>query len=221
MITSLRRQFVLILFVLSILYSPFCITNLHAGTVQLPASGQTKCYNTQATGSVTFPEISCAGTGQDGAIKAGVAWPDPRFTNNGNGTITDNLTGLIWLRNANCEDTVGGITKTGGFLTWADSLTWSNNLAAGKCGLSDGSQVGQWRLPSIKELKSLIDRSKDYPAALPAGHPFTNIQTNQYWSSSTYVHSIDRAWAVHMVNGKVTYKYKDGSNYVWPVRGGQ
>jgi hypothetical protein len=221
MIISLRRQFVLFLSVVSILYSTFFIPNLHAGTVQLPASGQTKCYNTLATGSITFPEIPCDGTGQDGDIKAGVSWPDPRFTNNGNGTITDNLTGLIWLMNANCEDATGGITKTGGYLPWADSLTWSNNLASGKCGLTDGSQVGQWRLPSIKELKSLIDRSKNYPAALPDGHPFTNIQTNQYWSSSTYVKMTERAWAVHMVDGIVTYKHKDGSNYVWPVRGGQ
>ena len=34
--------------------------------------------------------------------KKGVAWPNPRFTDNGNGTVTDNLTGLIWLKNANC-----------------------------------------------------------------------------------------------------------------------
>lgn len=221
MITSQRRQFVFFLSLLSIFYSPVFLFNLHAGTVQLPASGQTKCYDPQATGSITFREIPCDGTGQDGAIRAGAAWPEPRFTNNGNGTVTDNLTGLIWLRNANCEDAAGEITKTGGFLNWADSLTWSNNLASGKCGLADGSQAGQWRLPSIRELKSLIDRSKNYPAALPAGHPFTNIQTDRYWSSSTYVHSTDRAWSVQMVDGHLLHYNKAGSIYVWPVRGGQ
>lgn len=42
--------------------------------------------------------------GDDGALQKGVAWPNPRFTDNNNGTITDNLTGLIWLKNANCPN---------------------------------------------------------------------------------------------------------------------
>jgi len=45
-----------------------------AGTIELPQTGQTKCYDT--AGAV----IDCAGTGQDGEIRAGVAWPEPRFT---------------------------------------------------------------------------------------------------------------------------------------------
>lgn len=44
--------------------------------------------------------------GEDASINKGVDWPNPRFTDNRNGTITDNLTGLIWLQNANC--TFGG-----------------------------------------------------------------------------------------------------------------
>jgi hypothetical protein len=65
-----------------------------AGTVALPETGQTTCYDTE--GDV----IPCAGTGQDGDIQAGVAWPDPRFRDNGDGTVTDNLTGLMWLKDA-------------------------------------------------------------------------------------------------------------------------
>jgi hypothetical protein len=41
-------------------------------------------------------------THDDGDLKKGVAWPTPRFTKNNNDTVTDNLTGLIWLKNANC-----------------------------------------------------------------------------------------------------------------------
>ena len=66
-----------------------------AGTIQLPQTGQTKCYDTNGN------QIPCAGTGQDGEIQAGVAWPNPRFTDNGNGTVTDNLTGLMWTKDAN------------------------------------------------------------------------------------------------------------------------
>ena len=67
-----------------------------AGSIELPVTGQTTCYN-HDVGS----EIDCLGTGQDGDIRAGVAWPDPRFTNpDGSVPINDNcvldrLTGLI------------------------------------------------------------------------------------------------------------------------------
>ena len=66
-----------------------------ASTIQLPQTGQTTCWD--KNGNV----IPCAGTGQDGDIQAGVAWPNPRFTDNGDGTVTDNLTGLMWTQNAN------------------------------------------------------------------------------------------------------------------------
>ena len=56
-----------------------------AGAVSLPKTGQTTSY----------------ATGDDGYIEAGVAWSSPRFTNNGNGAMTDNLTGLVWSQNAN------------------------------------------------------------------------------------------------------------------------
>jgi hypothetical protein len=67
--------------------------------------------------------------GDDGDAQMGVPWPSPRFTDNANGTVTDNLTGLVWLKNANCADTVGGIA--GGAMTWANAITRSNNLATG------------------------------------------------------------------------------------------
>lgn len=114
-------------------------------------------------------------TGDDGDLEKGVAWPAPRFTDNGDGTVTDNLTGLIWLKNANCFGT----------RTWANALSDCNGLASGSCGLTDGSVAGDWRLPNIKEFQSLIDYGFCYPA-LPSGHPFTNVQGNHYWSGSTY-----------------------------------
>ena len=78
-------------------------------------------------------------------------------------------------------------------------------LASGACGLSDGSTLGDWRIPNIRELHSLVDFGRVAPA-LPDGHPFLNVQELVYWSSSTlaatpstpsYVtaHSTD-AWVV-------------------------
>ena len=52
---------------------------------------------------------------------------------------SDDLTGLVWLKNANCTDTVGGVIKSSGILSWTNALTWTSSLAAGNCGLTDGS----------------------------------------------------------------------------------
>jgi len=64
-------------------------THSFAATIQLPKTGQTHCYDTAGN------PIASAGTGQDGEIQTGVAWPTPRFAVNGNTTITDNLTGHL------------------------------------------------------------------------------------------------------------------------------
>ncbi len=48
-------------------------------------------------------DIDTTVPGEDGVLAKGVAWPSPRFTDNGDGTVTDNLTDLIWLRNADCD----------------------------------------------------------------------------------------------------------------------
>ena len=124
------------------------IYNLAGLRAPVPKTGQTTC---SISAGATVP---CAGTGQDGDFKKGVAWPNPRFTDNNNGTVTDNLTGLIWLKNANCF----------GLRTWTLALIDANTLAAGYCGATDGSTAGQWRLPNVKELQSLIDFAFNAPA---------------------------------------------------------
>jgi len=197
------------------LHFPFFIPNSHASSVQLPASGQTVCYNTAGT------VIPCSGTVQDGAIQAGVTLPVPRFTDNSNGTLTDNLTGLIWLKNANCTATAGGIVKTSGTLTWDNALTWSNSLASGTCGLTDGSSAGQWRLPNRFELESLVNYGQGNSATWLNGQGFVNVRNEVYWSSSTGANSTSDAWYVYMVAGGVVTNSKLEYYYVWPVRGGQ
>ena len=74
---------------------------LVAGTIHLPKTGETTCYDT----SGTF--IDGAGSGQDGEIQAGIAWPDPRFTDHSDGTVKDNLTGLDWMQNPTVLATMG------------------------------------------------------------------------------------------------------------------
>jgi hypothetical protein len=156
-------------------------------------------------------QTSSYATGDDGDLEKGVSWPVPRFTDNVDGTVTDNLTGLIWTKNANCD----------GKKTWSDALNYCNTLADGTCGLADGAVAGDWRLANRFELESLLDIENSFPA-LPTGHPFTNVETGDwYWSSTTYAMSTNNAWYVYFAHGIVYFYYKDSAVYSWCVRGGQ
>ncbi|MBN1814509.1 MAG: DUF1566 domain-containing protein [Anaerolineae bacterium] len=191
----------------------------------VPRTGQVKCWD--ANGN----EINCTGTGQDGEYRKGATWPFPRFEDNGDGTATDKLTGLVWLKNANCEVFFSGDSVGSNLRNWDEALAAANSLANGYCGLTDGSSAGDWRLPNVRELASLIDYSHALPA-LPAGHPFTDIQTINwgYWSSSTCVEKTaadtgDYAWIVTFAHlGKILCELKTESvpnGYMLPVRDGE
>jgi hypothetical protein len=157
--------------------------------------------------------------GDDGGVGKGVEWPNPRFTDNGNGTVTDNLTGLIWLKNANCF----------GPRDWIQAITDCNALFDGQCGLTDGSSGGQWRLPNRFELASLLDMQYYRPplsntvgtGQWKLGDPFTNLLTGgNYWSSTTYQALSGYAWYLNMYSGGFEFEPKVNVNSLWPVRGG-
>ena len=150
-------------------------------------------------------------------MTAGLAMAGPRFTDNNNGTVTDNLTGLIWLKNANCF----------GLKTWVDALILSSNLASGNCGLTDGSKPGDWRLPSEDELLALLDFWYHGPALSNTagtgqwteGDPFTGVQSLYYWSSTIGARFTGYVWLVTLWDGHAAWYSTDNNFYVWPVRG--
>lgn len=164
-------------------------------------------------------QITSYYAGDDGALERGAAYPVPRFTDNENGTVTDNLTGLIWLRRGNPF----------GLLNWKDACNACNMLADGGQGLTDGSQEGDWRLPNIRELHSLIDFSYHYPAICNTsgsgkwqrGDPFSIVNNWWYWSSTTNVHDPENAWQVNTSDGSVSDYNKSNESWLWCVRGGQ
>ena len=169
-------------------------------SVVLPETGQTTCYD--AAGTV-IPV--CAGTGQDGDLKAGVTWPAPRFVVGTGATVdcvTDNLTGLMWVRAPSVTTAI-----------WTAALTSANGLTL--CGFTD------WRLPNRKELRSLINYSLADNATALNTLGFSNVQAFYYWSSSSYAGIADHAGVVSMYDGRVSANVKSFLNYVWPVRAGQ
>ncbi len=169
-----------------------------------------------------YGEIPCDGTGQDGDWLNDAVIPVPRFMNNNNGTVTDNLTGLVWLQNASCW-----LNRT-----WKGALLAANDLSdihsSNDHGLSDGSKKGEWRLPSLRELQSLINYAHANPAVSNAvgngkhdteGDPFLNIHIWNYWPSTTFPADSKNAWFVNFYDGTIGVDSNRSLNYwVWPVR---
>ena len=160
---------------------------------------------------------NCSTNGEDGCYEKGVEWPNPRFTNNGDGTVTDNLTGLMWTEDANLYGTKN----------WFDAINACEILVLGKNGCN---LYTDWRLPNLFELESLRDMKYWEPALSNSagtgqwtlGDPFTHLITDgNYWSSTTVAYDTSTAWGVGIKYGLAynTYKY-NSSFYVWPVRGG-
>ena len=128
------------------------------------------------------------------------------FIKNGD-VVKDSISKLEW------QDDVIGTT-----MTWVAAINYCESLPL------DG---GNWRLPNINELKSIVDRTKTNPAIVNA---FENIGTGNYWSSTTSENIRYDAWIINFFYGSVTYggrgNYKhnyekDSNEYVRCVRDGQ
>ena len=139
---------------------------------------------------------------------------DPRYIDNKDGTVTDSLTGLIWLKNANCF----------GMMNWKGAMLAAKNLKDGDCGpnpaliLSDGSSVGDWRLPTMSELCTLIDFSRRDPA-LSSGHMFSAVPQGYHWSATTLDYHSGMAWIVYFESGTTCYEdVKNQAGHILPVR---
>jgi hypothetical protein len=126
----------------------------------------------------------------------------------GGAAVRDNETGLVWERSPS--------TAT---FAWEFAQVHCNQLNV-------GNRKG-WRLPTIQELASLVDPTVPFPGptfsgpTLPAGHPFSNVQSSHYWSATTSASNAGFAWGVFFDDGGVGGGGKSFSAFVWCVRGGQ
>ncbi len=138
--------------------------------------------------------------------------PTSAFTDNGNGTVTHNLTGLIWKRCAEGQ-TWNGSTCTGD----ATLFSWANALIQAK-NASFADQT-DWRLPNLKELESIVESCGLDPSINQTLFPAT--PASYFWSGSTYVPSPAYAWIVDFYNGNTLADLKTLSFDARLVRGGQ
>ncbi len=172
------------------------------------------------------------GTGSDGDLQKGV----PRsYTDNGDGTITDNRTGLMWEK----KDQSGGIHDWGNTYTWSgaswnganvmDGTITSTFLATLNAG---GGFAGHtdWRIPNQNELLTLVNYQNVNPAVDAAFNtscvPGCTVstcsctQSTNYWSSTTYPYYPNFAWYVVFYAGHGNAESKGGNIWVRAVRGG-
>jgi hypothetical protein len=153
-----------------------------------------------------------------------------RYVDCGNGTVTDTVTGLIWLKNAYCL----------GSLDWATANQTAAGLKTGDCGgtLTDGSSPGDWRLPTKEEWAATISHAVSLGCtSYGSGGPtltndagtacytvgptsFASVLGDFFWSSNAIDFLPVTAAMVRLDIGTVNYHDKTSIFPVWPVRGG-
>jgi hypothetical protein len=152
----------------------------------------------------------------------GTLTPEKRWCDNGNGTIRDMTTGLIWLKMANWGGQSGQRPFWASMSSIPNAADFAALLYAGaaNANLSDGSVAGDWRLPTLTELKTLTSGTEPVSSVNPRG--FTGIGS-AYWSSTAENNfSTVLAWYVNPASPPVVALYnKTITMGVWPVRDGQ
>jgi uncharacterized protein DUF1566 len=179
-------------------------------------TGQAGCYDTAGNG------ISCTGTGQDGELQEGVG---RSYTDNGDGTITDNQTGLMWEKKSD----------DGSIHDQDNAYTWNDAFGVFIAGLNTANFAGHndWRLPNRFELDSLFDLGTQNPAVDAAFNTgcvasctvtgcSCTASTAGYWSSTTVLPGVTQnyAWVLFFNFGFDNSSIKTDLNLVRAVRGG-
>lgn len=193
-----------------------------------PATGQTVSYQ----------------AGDDGETELGSPGA-PNLTDNGDGTITDSRTGLVWEK----KDRSGGVHDRGSTFSWANLNTTFLNTMNNHCSANEatdcttngdadcpmGDVCGfagyrDWRVPNFHELSSIINHGTTSPAtysifndACPAACTVLTCsctQNNPYYTSTTYEPDVSQVWTVDFANGQVVNDPKGTARRTRAVRGG-
>jgi hypothetical protein len=190
---------------------------------QLPATGQTLSYEAERNDGI--PER--VAVPDDGAVRAGGAL---RYTDHGDGTITDENTGLMWEKKS--DD--GGLHDQHNAFVWEGNGSqetiwdWLEDVnAEGGAGFAGHDD---WRVPNVKELASLLDLDGSRPTVDPALHtgctPGCTVTTcsctidASHWTSTTFAATELFAWDVGFDIGFILIDEKAFPKPVRLVRGG-
>ncbi len=170
-----------------------CMTLALAEDYKLPDTGIEKCYDNNV--EIPCPEQGQPFYGQDAQYHGNkMAYQD-----NGDGTVTDLNTRLMW------QQSDDGVQRE-----WQAACDYCSNLVF--AGYSD------WRIPTRRELFSIVDLGR-YDPAINTDY-FINAKSDWYWSGSSYANHSDVAWGVNFYDGYVGWGSKTYGNYVRCVRSG-
>jgi len=176
-----------------------------AMAVEVPRTGQRTCFD-QYGGVIDHVD-----SGQDGELQSGAIWPEPRFEDNGDGTVTDNLSGLMWMYDGGCL----------GAMSWPAAMQCSHELNAPEeyagaiCKLEAGCK--DWFLPGIEQLETLFNGEEPSIADWLASWGIGNIQQGHYWSTTTAPNPYT-AWGFHFDSGETVLTAKVTHGFVLLAR---
>jgi hypothetical protein len=186
-------------------------------------------------------QIAILLTQNEALMRCATVW---RYADLEDGTVLDCNTGVIWLKDASCA----ALGSNGdGTADWQGAKDAAAGLANGTCGLTDGSQAGEWRQPHLTELCSapepIINLGGECPpgsgelslanvevSSIPKvsdargqsgwseGDPFVGVQSATYWSGDDFVLDPADGWSVSLIDAVVATPAKSEAHYVWPVR---
>ena len=170
----------------------------------LPDTGQHKCYDNSGNKiSCPSPESTMA---QDGSYDAAQGKVQQFFIDDGNGTVIDNNTGLMWMK-ATADITEDNIIDTSDRVRWQAARDYCENL--------NFAGYDDWRLPGVIELAAIIDYSRYRPAI----NLIFSSASAYYWSATPDAYSNNYTWGVNFDYGSGYVQEKSSLNYIRCVRG--
>ena len=160
--------------------------------------------------------------GDDGSVQSGIAPTFPRWVDKGDGTVADSVTGLVWLKQADCIQD-----------TWERAASAVDALSSGQCGLTDDSEAGSWRMPTRGEMLSMSDRMENNQADF-FNHTYFNWNNTlfqaaifndfggyqYYWTSTADAADASKVWTVFSCDYGVYDMTRENVGYTLAVRSG-
>jgi hypothetical protein len=173
-----------------------CVHPAPTHAYRLPDTGQIRCYG-NAGKEIACPAPGEPFYGQDGNY----AGPQPVYRDNGDGTVTDLNTDLMWQQ---------GDEQNSSGRTWQAAVDYCGNLRL--------ANHNDWRLPKHLELMSIVNYGRYSPAVNISAFP--NCRPNNYWSSSTNASSPGGSGLVGFHDGDLGWSNESATFYVRCVRTG-